>query len=254
FRSHVQGHRSVSRATSPDAFHWSLPETVETVDDLDPPNWHLYIPGVYRFEAASDAYVMLTTCFDDKAHLMYPQLAVSRDGIDFHRFRTPFMPTGEKDAWDGGSIRAIGSEIVFEGQTGFYYHASNVGGHVDGGTNGIGLATIQHGAFVGWHATTTGTLTTHRLRVRHHHHDKFFLNVDAEGGTVRAELLGEDGSILPGFSQADCQPITTAGSKIRVRWTGDEQLENYLRAGTVRLRLYLEKATVYGFHCVTGDH
>ena len=57
-----------------------------------------------------------------------------------------------------------------------------------------------------------------------------------------------------GFSRADCEPITTAGSKIRVKWAGDAELENYLRAGTVRLKLYLEKATVYGFHCVTGDN
>ena len=60
--------------------------------------------------------------------------------------------------------------------------------------------------------------------------------------------------VLPGVSKEVCQPITTAGSKIRVHWAGDEQLETYLRAGTVRLKLYLEKATAYGFHCVTGDN
>jgi hypothetical protein len=253
FRSHERGYRSVSRATSPDGYHWSRPVTVHTVDDHDPPTWHLYIPGVYQYGAARNTYIMLTTGYDDTANEMYPQLGISRDGVHFHRFREPFIPPGDKGTWDAGSTRGIGSEIVFEGQTGLYYHGSSVGGHVDGGSQGIGLATIQEGAFVGWNAATTGTLTTHRLRARHHHHDKFFLNVDAEGGSVRAELLDDDGNVLPGFSRPDCRPITTAGSKVRVEWAGAEQLESHLQAGTVRLRLHVEKATVYGFHCVTGD-
>lgn len=253
FRSHVRGYRSVSRATSPDGFHWSRPVTVHTVDELDPPTWHLYIPGVYRYGAARNSYIMLTTGFDDTSNEMYPQLGVSRDGIEFHRFRKPFIPPGDERAWDAGSTRGIGSEIVFDGRTGLYYHGSNAGGHAEGGTQGIGLATIQEGAFVGWHAATTGTLTTHRLRARHHHRDKFFLNLDAEGGSVLAELLNDDGVVLPGFSRADCQPITTSGSRVRIEWEGDEQLESHLHAGTVRLRLHLQKATVYGFHCVTGD-
>lgn len=253
FRSHVRGYRSISRATSPDGFHWSRPATVETVDDRDPSTWHLYIPGVYRFNAARNTYVMLTTGFDDAANEMYPQLGVSRDGIRFHRFREPFIPPGGASDWDGGSTRGIGSEMEFDGKTALFYHGSSVGGHVDGGKQAIGLATLQHGAFVGWHAPTRGTLTTHRLRVRHHHHDKFFLNVDAEGGSVTAELLDDDGNVLAGFARTDCKPIISAGSKIRVEWAGADELEKYLRAGTVRLKLYVEKATVYGFHCITGD-
>ena len=253
FRSHVRGYRSISRATSPDGFHWSRPMTVETVDEQDPVTWHLYIPGVFKYHGARNTYIMMTTGFDDTANEMYPQLGVSRDGIHWHRFREPIIPPGEAGTWDAGSTRGIGSEIMFEGQTALFYHGSSVGGHVDGGKQAIGLALIQQGAFVGWHAAATGTLTTHRLRTRHHHRDKFFLNVDAEGGSVRAELLDDDGNVLPGFSRADCQPITTAGSKIRVEWAGAEELEVHLRAGTVRLKLYLEKATAYGFHCVTGE-
>jgi hypothetical protein len=143
FRSHERGYRSVSRATSPDGYHGSRPVPVHTVDDHDPPTWHLYIPGVYQYGAARNTYIMLTTGYDDTANEMYPQLGISRDGVHFHRFREPFIPPGDKGTWDAGSTRGIGSEIVFEGQTGLYYHGSSVGGHVDGGSQGIGLATIQ---------------------------------------------------------------------------------------------------------------
>ena len=68
-------------------------------------------------------------------------------------------------------------------------------------------------------------------------------------GKIHAELLDDSGQVLEGFSRDDCEPITGSGDKLTVRWKGQEDLKEHLRRGTVRLKLYLDKATVYGFKC-----
>ena len=49
FRSHVGSRRSISRATSPDGYHWSRPVTIHAPDEHDPPTWHLYTPGIFKY-------------------------------------------------------------------------------------------------------------------------------------------------------------------------------------------------------------
>ncbi|MDP7631033.1 MAG: hypothetical protein QGF03_10760, partial [SAR324 cluster bacterium] len=59
---------------------------------------------------------------------------------------------------------------------------------------------------------------------------------------------------LEGFSRDDCEPITEAGHQLTVQWKGQEDLKEHLRRGAVRLKLYLSKATVYGFKCLRPRH
>jgi len=248
FRSHRRGFRSISRATSPDAFHWSRPVTVHAPDEQDPPTWHLYVPGVFKYRAARNTYVMLVTGFDDTSHEMYPQLGLSRDGINWYRFREPFIAVGAEGRWDSGHTRAIGSATIIDGQTALFYYGSTVRGHEDGGEKGIGITFMDQDAFAGWHAADEGTLLTRPLEARRFH-DRFYLIADAEGGLIRVELLNAAGEVLPGFSRQDCQIITGKGNHLPVHWNGEEHLESYLRSGPVRLKIYMKNATVYGFRC-----
>ena len=102
---------------------------------------------------------------------------------------------------------------------------------------------------LGWKAESEGTLLTHRLRVRSDS-SLFHLNADAEEGSIQAELLDDSGQVLKGFSRDDCETITGVGHELTVRWKGQNDLKDHLRRGTVRLKLYLNKATVYGFKCL----
>ena len=249
FRSHRRGYRSLARATSPDGFHWSRPVTVHSVDERDPPTWHLYIPGAYRYTAARNTYVAHITGFDDTSHAMYPQLGVSRDGVDWYRFRQPFVPPGGEGEWDAGSTRGIGSEAVLDGQMAIFYSGSNIRAHEEGGKSGIGLAFLDHDALVGWHAAQSGTIVTHPLEIRRYQ-DRLNLIADAEGGAIRAELLNAGGDVIPGCSRDECVEISSNGYLLPIRWESHADLEEIFRAGPVRLKLYLEKATVYGIRAL----
>ena len=248
FRSHDGGLRSISRATSTDGYHWSRPRTVHTPDAADPPTWHLYTPGIFKYSKARNTYIMLQGGFDEVSHEMYGELGVSRNGIDWHRVRQPFMGSSEQGKWDAGYIMPIPADATIGGETAIFYHASTNPLHDSGGDRGMGVALLDQGAFLGWRADSEGTLLTHRLRVRDDR-SLFQLSADARNGKIHAELLDDSGQVLEGFSRDDCEPITGSGDKLTVRWKGQEDLKEHLRRGTVRLKLYLEKATVYGFKC-----
>ena len=249
FRSHEGGLRSISRATSPDGYHWSRPETVHTPDADDPPTWHLYTPGIFKYSKARNTYIMLQGGYDEVSYDMYGELGVSRDGINWHRFRQPFMGPSEKGKWDAGYIMPIPADATIGGKTAIFYHASTNPAHDLGGDRGMGVAFLDQGAFLGWKAESEGTLLTHHLRVRDSQ-SLFHLSAKATNGSIRAELLDDSGQVLDGFSRDDCEPITGAGAGLIVHWKGQEDLKEHLLRGTVRLKLYLNKATVYGFKCL----
>ena len=248
-RTFTYGKRSIGRSLSPDAFHWSEPVTVHATDENDPPAHDLYTPTIFKYRQADDVYVMFTAVFDRESNTVFGQLAVSRDGIRWHRFREPFVPLGGAGAWDAGSIYPVGAEVVVGGKNAIYYRGNDYG-HGAGGSPGFGVAFLHEGGFVGRRAKGRGTLTTHPLRVADARRG-LTLNADAAGGSIRAELLTTDGSVIPGFSRAEFRVITGKGADLPLEWEGKE-VRSALMKGDVRLRLYLDKATVYGFRSVNS--
>ena len=243
FRTRMLGRRFIARATSPDAFHWSHPVSVHGPDEDDPRDFDLYTPGVFKYSRAADTYVLYTAAFDRAGDRLFGQLAVSRDGIDWHRFRAPFLPLGSEGEWDAGSIYPSPSEVSIGSYTAVYYRGDHIG-HGAGGRPGIGVAFLDQGGFVAWEAATRGTLTTHPLAVGGNR-ETLYVNGDAAGGSIRAELLDSDGEVVRGYSRQESVPIIGKGSKLLVRWRekpslGDAVLKPF------RLKLYLERARVYG--------
>ena len=246
FRSHASGLRSVARATSPDTFHWSRMTTVHSPDERDPPTWHLYTPGIWKLGLARQTYVMVTTGFDEESHEAYGQLGVSRDGINWHRFRQPFLPLGGEGDWDGGAIYTVAADATIGQRTAIFYHGSNSPAHSREGQRGIGVAFLDRGGFVGRRADGEGYLVTRPLRVSDNR-GRFYLLADVSpDGSIAAELLSKDGTVLEGFSRNESAEIEQGGDALEIRWENQEKLKGHLRAGSVRLKLYLRKATVYG--------
>lgn len=248
-RTFTYGKRSIGRSLSPDAFHWSEPVTVHATDDNDPPSHDLYTPTIFKYSQADDVYVMFTAVFDRKSNTVFGQLAVSRDGIAWHRFLEPFVPLGAEGSWDAGSIYPAGAEVVVGGRNAIYYRG-NRQGHGEGGTPGFGVAFLHEGGFVGRRAEGRGTLTTHPLRVADARRG-LTLNADAANGSIHAELLTPDGEVIPGFSRDDFEVLTAKGADLPLKWNGQEVRAAPMK-GNVRLRLYLDRATVYGFRSVNS--
>ncbi len=244
----IAGRRNFGRSTSPDAYHWSSPVPVHGPDAADPADREVYTPGVFKYGKARDVYVMLASMYDRGTNDVRGQLGVSRDGMSFHRFRNHFLPLGGPNEWDRGTVYPIGSEATVEGKTALYYTGNKLGHVLEVGNPGIGLALMHEGGFAGWRADGSGVLTTQLLTVRYVQ-DWMYLNAEASGGKVEAELLDPAGRVIPGFSRNECQPVRESGAMLLLRWKDMKALEPVLARGPFRLRLHVERATVYGIQC-----
>jgi len=250
FRTHVRGKRSIGRATSPDAFHWSAPVTVHTLDEQDPPAWQIYGPGIFKYSRARDVYVMYGEGYNSENEIFRGQLGLSRDGIHWKRFRDGYFADTSAGNWDAGSVRPIPAEAVVGGRMAVFYTGSDHSLHDWEGTRGVGLATFQQGAFAGWRARTEGTLTT-CLLLGKDREPGLLLNAEAGGGEIRAELLDGQGRPIPGYTREDCRPLTGNGHQQQVVWEGKENLAPVVSQGAFSIRLHLKHATVYGFRVIS---
>lgn len=249
FRTHVQGKRAIGRATSPDAFHWSAPITVHGPDEWDSPDWQIYGPGIFKYSRSKNVYVMYGEGYDSSTEVFRGQLGLSRDGINWTRFRNTYFVDGTPGEWDAGSVRPIPSEVVLDGQMGVFYTGSDHSLHDWEGNRGVGLALFQQGAFAGWRAWSQGILTT-RLLLAKNQEPGLLLNAEAVGGEIRAEILDRHGNVISGYSRDECRPITRNGHQQKVIWKGQENLAPVVAQGAFRIRLHVNQATIYGFRVI----
>ena len=247
-RSMVSNKRHIGRATSPDGYHWSSPVTVHGPDENDPSGHEVYTPGVFKYSRARDVYAMVPAIYDSVSNTVMGQIGVSRDGIDWFRFRDEFLPLGAKGEWDAGSIYPVPAEVLVEGKTAVYYRGDNVGHVAQAGKPGIGLALMHEGGFAGWRAAKSGTLMTRPVQVRYTQ-DLLYLNAEAAGGSVHAELLDVEGRAIPGFSRSESRPLRADDAMQLLGWEKDPDPEDVFKRGAFRVKLYLENATVYGIRC-----
>ena len=109
----------------------------------------------------------------------------------------------------------------------------------------IGLATLRKDGFVSLDAgATAGTILTKTfgnaggpLLLNYH--------TNSNSGSVKVEALDESGNVLPGYSQADCVPLTGNSITQAVTWA----VHTELPAGQpfLRLRFILQRASLYSF-------
>ena len=251
------GKRYIARATSPDCYHWSQDTAVEGPDELDGPYENLYTPGCFRLKHARNVYVMVTGVNDTKKNLVAPQLAMSRDGIHWSRFRKPFIPFGKKDSWDSGGAWPIAREIP-AGEDMLCYYTGVREAHGKNPDAGVGVAKIKRDRYVGLYAgEKVGTVTTNLMRLTHHGGSRpergiLTLNAGATGGSVRIELIDETGKTIPGYSAEECLPMNCDGVDHIIRWKNQRSLYPVI-GKPLRMRFYLENATIYGFQVLRYD-
>lgn len=107
-----------------------------------------------------------------------------------------------------------------------------------------GLALLRRDRFASMDAgDSTGILTTRPVRFRGRH---LFVNVQAEKGELRTEVLDENGQVIPSFSSANCVPISVDRTRQAIAWNGGRDL-SVLRGRPVRFRFYLHNGALYSF-------
>lgn len=200
------------------------------------------------------------------------QLTSSRDGLHWKRYsdRTPLIGLGKEGSWDGGDICYTTEPIIKDDEIWIFYHAYNCthfcpswygdlknsplkGGPgwkerhnhaLDAKTGSIGLAKLRLDGFVSIDAAREeGSLLTKPLKLEG---SNLVINAEARSGQVAVEILDQDGSLLPGFSLADCKPFSGDSVRHTVQWKGNSDLSR-LKGQSVRLRFHLQNAKLYSF-------
>lgn len=190
----------------------------------------------------------------------------SRDGKTFIPREAPdIAPEGwGSGKWDTGYLSPTGGVCVIKDERLCFYYSGlrgdglrpsqNADGSVIPGrgrprtkgtyVNGsIGLATLRRDGFAGMVADARGEIETKPLVFDGGH---LFVNAECRFGSLAAEILGEDGKPLPGFSATDCTPFRHADStKAELRFAGGDLAA--LAGRPVSLRFILHCATLYAF-------
>lgn len=197
-------------------------------------------------------------------------LGYSADGLDWDRpDRSAFLAgSREPGTWNRGYLQASGGVCLVVGdELRFYFSAfsgvspAQGGGPYAGGS--IGLARLRRDGFASMDgpglpmpavtrtgardktasgsALPEGALETHPVVFS----GRFlFVNANVRG-TLRIEVLGEDGRCLEGFAESDCDPVCGDSTRHRVRWRGTDELPPAGQA--VRFRFLLDAGELYSF-------
>ena len=191
------------------------------------------------------------------------ELMLSRDGFEWERpFRDHyFIARSEGDTFDSGTILTNSNFIIEGGDMRFYYGAYGSGA-IGGGSNitsdtqksGVGLVTLPLNRFAGIRtepeAPTAkiknppdiGQITFKALDLQGR--TELYVNANASGGAVCAEILDEDGYRVPGFDKVSCVPLNKKDAT-RYRFSWKEKKLAELPPGPHHIRLHLQSSTVY---------
>lgn len=252
-RMHGFGRR-VFRSESWDFYYFTgEPRMVFEPDAADPPQIQFYGLGstTYGSYEIGTLWIYHTDPQDRSAGKMHgyqeAELAYARSGYAWHRAAqgTPFIPHGEKGTWEQGNLQCASAPVFLEEEIRYYYMGTTQTHQrhweLEPQRAGLGMARLKPDRFVALCAgEAPAELMTYAFGLRS---PNLYVNAKtASDGWVRLELLDEQANALPGFTEAECLPITGDSTAHPVRWKG-------LGAPPVgkptRLRLTAKNARVY---------
>ena len=135
----------------------------------------------------------------------------SRDGYSWYREdMNPFMSVDEnRSAWNNGNLQSVvGSPIIVDDKLYFYLSGRRLEDSNEITTTG--LATLRRDGFASMKGT--GELLTNTLSFNGSY---FFVNANVSG-SLKVDLLDENGIVLSGFSKDDCKAIIGDSVKQKV--------------------------------------
>ncbi len=174
----------------------------------------------------------------------YTALAWSRDGKTWVRDTEPFFERNpERSAWDH-SHAWIDEQLIVEDKTFLYY-----GGYARGHKvnrfeeRQIGLMRMDLDRYVSRRAGPEGGMI--RTPLLAWKGGKIHVNADAANGAMTVSLLDKENKPIPGYSHADCTPISDNAPHAQVKWK--LPLEE-LKTKEVRLEFLFKNARFFGFY------
>ena len=182
----------------------------------------------------------------------------SRDGKAYEpRTDADIAPEGwGSGKWDTGYLSPIGGICVIKDERLLFYYSGLRGDgerlakgsgrwHRNGmySNGAIGVATLRRDGFAGMVADGRGELLTKPVAFSGKH---LFVNAECRFGSISAEVAGEDGKAIDGFSFEDCEAFAKADStKTELRFKRGDLAA--LAGRPVRFRFRIHCGTPYSF-------
>jgi hypothetical protein len=257
---------------TPDFFHgvgWKKGQPViwAGADALDPrrPEYNV-APELYNLDCVAYESLLLglfTIWRGERTEREKPNdvcVGFSRDGFHWDRSsRRAFVPVSEHVGdWNWANVQSAGGCCLVVGDKLYFYVSGRRGvpGSSDPGICSTGVAMLRRDGFASlaepppdapvrrvWAAPhVPSSVTTRPIRFSGDH---LFVNVDARGGELSAEILDVGGRVVSPFSRSNCRPIADDTTRAELTWTGGNMKE--LAGAPVRVRFYVVRALLYAF-------
>jgi hypothetical protein len=253
-------HRAIGRTIGDDFENLPQPEKIHCADEHDDFNLGLYHNAGIKYPYAQNAYFMFPGAFYGE-HSATPdtidvQLATSRDGIVFNRWRDSFVRLGMKGEFDSAMID-MGTGILRKGNSLLMYYGGNKSTHgrcevsMSPGHGAVGMARLRLDGFVSQDASVSGgLLTTVPLRFGG---NSLVVNMDGSAnGTLKVEILDEQCRPIAGFSGVDADVLYGNDVCRPVTWKGGDDISS-LKGRPVCLRFSGKSVKLYAFQFIQTE-
>lgn len=179
------------------------------------------------------------------------KLAFSRDGFHWDRpDRRAFIASSRTlGSWDRGYVQPCGGICSVYGDKLVFWYIGFAGDPSRAGESPAmhsnmrtGVATMRRDGFASLKGS--GSFTT--VPIKFNYGKYLFINADCKSSQLTAELLTEDGAVIPGFEKANCIPFTGDSTIEQLKWQGGKTLQQ-LEGQTFRIKFYLTGGELYSF-------
>ncbi len=245
-----------------------LPVVMHTDND-DPPDSDLYTPLVHKYPWAPETYLAFPPLYrhypDKTENIPNPnswntrggvsndgpiasELAVSRDGVHWKRFRRAYIRQGIIGEQDGGGDIRMGLGMIREGKYITQYYMGKGYPHKlrkEPPFTAVFRARQRLDGFAAARFSNDGGwIITPYLKFRG---DRLAVNTDCGArGEVWMEIQNTQGTGIPGFTLSECISADRNDTEQEIRWRSGAEVSS-LQDKPVRLRIFARSADLYGF-------
>jgi hypothetical protein len=259
FRGHQNG-RAISHSKTDDFHNWPPPTTLMAAGSEDLPSDDYYTNGYTTYPGKPDLRLLFPAIYHHDTDHSDVRLAISNDGDVYNWVsHEAILDVGKEGEWDCGQLYAQPNLVHLpDGRLAMSYTANEHTHNADysmykdyKNRDGLGWAVWDDGRLAGARADDVGefyvcapTMYGYSFTLNG---PEILVNYRAdEGGKVEVGLLERyKTEPLPGFSLADCEPLT--GDKIwaPVRWKGQDL--SSLKGKELVIHFRLTRAKVFGY-------
>lgn len=248
-----KGSVAIGRSESTEFRSFTSPKIVFQLDAEESKHRDLRSATATMYSRAGNAYFLFPAIVDRRSAAFDVQLAVSRDGVKWARYREPvWIPRGMNGELDSMCVFPSSGCVARGDELVFHYAASSTSLDklASPGGQKAGVITRAIGRLDGFVSAdapeTGGTLTTIPLTFVG---DRLEVNAT---GRLRVALLDRQGRPVAGHTLDECDIIDGDSVRHVVKWKGKTSVSAFC-GQLVQLQFELQRASLYAFQFVAAQ-